>query len=509
MQRLSDQTLHAVPSHIVRPLYDRTNVPIRIVHLGAGAFHRSHQAVYTDDIMQRGRSQWGILGVSWHRCQLADALAPQDGLYTVLVNDNGVKSARVIGSVGKLVCMANARRTVLNQLASPHTQIVSLTITQQGYGYDTRLQTLDDTRPDVQADLAQPWDAHSAIGVLAWAILERKKSGIKPFTLLSCDNVPNNGKVLQRTLERYIERVQDSLNEPGLLQYFLNEYACPCTLVDRITPPATTADRVEVESLLGLQDAAPVVAEPFSQWVIQDWFSAGRPEWESVGVTMASSVDPFEEMRERLLDAGYFAIAHVGGLAGFKTVASAVQSPEIQRFVQAFLDDAIATLSKHTRVKVGDYKAAILKRFGNSLLNQSTAQLAANGSQSLHRLILEPLQERLTRGLGIEPHVMVVAAWIRYLMGRNELQENLDLRDPLLEPLTQAIGKAGVEARGLVGTLVGFREIFGPELPDNRVFVDSLTAAVQSLRTYGVLASLAAIRDPEPLPERKRLLGRL
>jgi fructuronate reductase len=224
---------------------------------------------------------------------------------------------------------------------------------------------------------------------------------------------------------------------------------------------------------------------------------------------MASSIDPFEEMRRRLLEAGYFAIAYVGGLAGFKTVASAMQNPEIERFIQAFLDDAIVTLSKHTRVKVSGYKEAILKRFGNSLLNQSTAQLARNGSQSLHRLILEPLQERLNRGLGIEPHVIVVAAWIRYLMGRNELQENLDMYDPLLEDLTQAIGKAGVEARSLVGMLVGFREIFGTDLPDNRVFIHSLTGAVHSLRTYGVLASLAAIHSTEPIPEKRGLLGRI
>ncbi|HEY9279134.1 MAG TPA: mannitol dehydrogenase family protein [Eoetvoesiella sp.] len=509
MQRLSDQTLPSVPSHIVRPLYDRASVPTRIVHLGAGAFHRSHQALYTDDIMQAGHSQWGILGASWHNCALPQALTAQDGLYTLLINDNGVKTARVVGSLNKVVCLADARQTVLNHLASPQTQIVSLTITEQGYCYDSRLQTVDETRPEIQTDIAEPWNARSAVGLLAWSILERKKSGLKPFTLLSCDNLPNNGKVLQRVLERYIERVQNSLNEPDLLQYFLDQYACPCTLVDRITPPATTADRIEVQEVLGLHDDAPVVAEPFSQWVIQDWFSADRPEWERVGVTMAISVDPFEQMRTRLLNAGYFAIAHLGGLAGFRTVASAMKDMEIERFISIFLDDAIATLSKHTHVKVADYKQAILKRFVNSLLNQSTAQLAMNGSQTLGQLILNPLNERLSRGLGIEAHAMVVAAWVRYLMGRNELQENLELSDPLLEPLMQAIGKAGVDARSLVGTLVGFREVFGPSLPDNPVFVQSVTAALQSLRTRGVRASLSAVKHNVPVPEKKRLLDRI
>ena len=509
MQRLSDKTLRTVPAHIVRPLYDRSSLPTRIVHLGAGAFHRSHQSIYTDDVMQSGHSPWGTLGVSWHNPALGQVLAPQDGLYTVLVNDNGTKTARVVGSMNKVVCLADARQQVLNHLISSKTEIVSLTITEQGYCYDSRQQTLNDSLPMIHADIAEPWNARSAVGLLAWAIFERKKSGAKPFTLLSCDNLPANGKVLQRVLERYIERVQVDLNDTDLLQYFLDQYACPCTLVDRITPPATAADIFDVEEILGMHDAAPVVAEPFSQWVIQDWFSAGRPEWESAGVTMATSVDPFEEMRSRLLNAGYLAIAYLGGLAGFKTVASAMQNPEIARFISIFIDDAVVTLNKHTRVKVGGYKQAILKRFGNTLLNQSTAQLAVNGSQKLPELILKPLQSRLSQGLPIDHHAMVVAAWIRYLMGRNELQENLEMQDPLLAPMTQAIGRAGLNTRSLVGALVNFREIFGADLPDDPLFIRSVTLALQSLRAEGVIASLEEVNCVSPVPEKKHLLSRI
>ena len=281
MDRLSDKTLVDIPSYLVRPLYDRSLVPTRIVHLGAGSFFRSHTAVYTDNVMQGGDARWGILGASWHKPTLANALTPQDGLYTLLVTDTGIKKARVVGSIKQVVCMADQRAAVLAALASPSTQIVSLTITPQGYCYDFHKQAIDDSLADVRSDLNEPWNPRTAIGVLAWSIFQRRESGAPPFTLLSCDNMHNNGKVLQRALESYIERVQLILNDSGLLQYFLDRYACPCTLVDRITPPSRPAHLVDVQDMLGLHDQAPVVAEPFSQWVIQDWFSGERPDWDA------------------------------------------------------------------------------------------------------------------------------------------------------------------------------------------------------------------------------------
>src|SRR5690606_18639356 len=257
MERLSSETLHLVPDHVVRPAYPRHDMPVRIVHLGAGAFHRSHQAVYTDDVMQAGDELWGILSVSLRNPAITHALGPQNNLYTLLVRDQDKVNARVIGSIARTAYLQDDRDTVLDALTSPQAQLVTLTITQRGYYYDAAQDSLDFEHPDIRLDLNSPHNAGTAIGLLAWVIFQRKRLGLQPLTLLSCDNMPSNGKVLQRVLEHYIERVQRDLGDRELLRHFLDRYACPCSLVDRDTPTVRAADLALAEELLGLHDAAP------------------------------------------------------------------------------------------------------------------------------------------------------------------------------------------------------------------------------------------------------------
>lgn len=500
MEQLSNATLGLVPAGIAKPSYDRSTVPTRIVHLGAGTFHRSHQAIYTDEVMQQGDPNWGILAVSIHNPAINHALVPQNGLYTSIVDDNGTRSARIIGSLTHLACLADARQEVINALCSEHTEIVTLTITERGYGYSALHDGLDETLPHIQLDLNAPQSARSPIGVLAWAIYQRKLRGLPPFTLLSCDHLPANGKILQRVLEHYIERVQDDLNDPDLLQYFMDQYACPCSLVDRSVLAGTAADIAATESLLGLHDASPVIAEPFSQWVIQDWFSAGRPKWENAGAVLVPHVAPFEKAQEVMLGAGQFALAHLGAVAGYKTLAQTMAEPEIARYIAGLLDDAIVTLPKHHGYDWDTYKQKLLKRFANSALQTPTAQTTIDGTTALVPGIIEPVQVRLARGLNIEHHATAIAVWMRFLTGRNERQEDLFLNDPLEAELTRAVHAAGgrsASAFDLAEALLNVQAIFGPDLPKDLEFARRVTAALQDLMSVRVLGTVILLNSPE------------
>lgn len=498
MERLSNATLPLVPGHIARPGYPRENMPARIVHLGAGAFHRSHQAVYTDDVNQAGPETWGILSVSLRNPTITHALEPQDNLYTLLVRDNDSLNARIIGSIAHTAYLLDQRDVIMQALTSPHTQLVTLTITQKGYCYDPIHDALDIAHPEIQLDINAPHNADTAIGLLAWAIFQRKRLGLQPLTLLSCDNMPANGKVLQRVLGNYIEHVQSDLGDHELLRHFLDRYACPCSLVDRDTPPVRAADIQQTETLLGLHDAAPVVTEPFSQWVIQDWFSAGRPPWENAGAVFTAHVQPYEQMHERMLGGAQCALAYLGSAAAYKTTHEAMQQPEMARFLDDLMTEAAATLPRLVKPNWQNYKDRLLQRFSNTAVERSISQMAIDGTQVLPGSIIEPMGIRLAHGLSIDRHALVVAAWIRSLTGLNERAEELFLNDPLRDTLLAAVEKAGGRRAGpheLVEAILGIEAVFGTSLPNDMEFVRCITAALQSLfknRSLGALAALNA-----------------
>jgi fructuronate reductase len=464
----------------------------RIVHLGAGAFHRSHQAVYTDQLMGSGDTRWGIAAASLHSPAVSRALTPQDGLYTLLIKDNGDQRARVIGSLAQVLCLSESRQALQALLASPSTDIVSLTVTEKGYCYEPAAGTLDETHPDIRADLAAPWAPATAIGLLAAAIHERKKNGVKPFTLLSCDNLPANGATLRRVLARYAELAQAALGDPDLKNHFLLNYACPCTMVDRITPAVTASDRDQVARLLGAHDASPVVTEPFSQWVIEDSFSSDRPAWEDVGATLTDNVGAFEKMKLRLLNGSHSALAYLGGLAGHATVAAAIRDEVLAGFIDGLMDDAAQTLDMPAGVDLGDYRRSLLQRFRNVSLRHLTAQIAMDGSQKLPQRILAPIRERLAQGLDIDRHAMVVAAWIRYLQGRDEHGAVLTVNDPMAAELSAIVKSTEGSAQELARAVLGVSAIFGRDLPKNPAFVLGVTQALQRLLSDGVGAALSA-----------------
>lgn len=482
MNRLSEKTLVELPSTVAKPGYDRAAAGVRMVHLGAGAFFRSHLAVYADDLLEQGEADWGVCAVSLKSPGVDQALAPQDGLYTLLVDDGRKTRARVIGSLKPVLNLVDQGEQVMAALLHPDTAVVSLTITHRGYCYDPAGDCLNQALPEINADLRTPERPQSAIGVLAWAIAQRQARGLKPFTLLSCDNMPANGKVLQRVLAHYIEQAEPQLGVPGLLRQFMEQYACPCTLVDRMTPQVQEADLERTAGILGLLDAAPVITEPYALFVIQDWFCNDRPPLENAGAIFTPHVGPYEELRYRLLDAGYLTLGLLGSLAGCQTLYQAMQKPEITLFMVGLMADAGVTLEKHTGIAWEEYQQQWLMRFANPSLRVSTRQLVAEVSQVLPYAVLPVAADRLRLGLSIDRHARVVAAWLRHLMQVSASQAVSD--DTGAGPLAAQIRALGGEAADpyeLTETMLASSDVFGATLSDDLEFRRCVTTQLLDL----------------------------
>ena len=483
--RLSNASLAHLPEAATRPNYDRAEIASGIVHLGLGAFHRAHQAVYTDAALAQGDRGWGIIGASLRSPTTRDALEPQDGLYTVVVRDGEATAMRVIGSVQRVLVAPNDPAALVALMAEPRIRIVSLTVTEKGYCHDPASGALREDHQDILHDLAAPNRPRSAPGIIVAALARRRQAGVPPFTVLSCDNLPANGRTVKGVLTRFAELVDLDLG-----RHVRDEVACPSTMVDRIVPATTDADCDLVSHALGMTDAWPVVTEPFSQWVIEDEFPQGRPDWAAAGAELVADVEPYETMKLRLLNGAHSSIAYLGQLAGLETVAEAMAEPRIARFIEGLMDDVSPTLQVPPGADVAAYKRALLARFRNPALHHRTAQIAMDGSQKLPQRLLGSIRDLLAKGASIERPAMGVAAWMRYVAGTDERGGPLDLRDPLAEELRRRTAAAGTEPAALAATLLELDAVFGAELPRDPRFAAAVTAALKRLQEAGVAAAL-------------------
>ncbi|WP_246148474.1 mannitol dehydrogenase family protein [Nonomuraea turkmeniaca] len=464
--RLSRATLSRV-APAARPLAEPRATGV--VHLGIGAFHRAHQAVYTERAMAAtGDDRWGICGASQRSADVADRLRPQDCLYGVRAGDE----VRVVGSVRDVLTPCD---DLAARLAAPETAVVTLTITEKAYRRDPlpgaigRLVAGPPTAIGRRA--AGP---PTAIGRLVAGLRARAAADAGPLTVVSCDNLPGNGATLARLVAE--------LCEPPLLEWVEENVAFPATMVDRIVPATTQADLDDMAARLGVTDLGAVVTEPFTQWVIEDSFAGDRPAWEKAGALLVGDVRPYEHMKLRLLNGGHSAIAYLSGAAH---VSEAVGDPAFAGFLRRLMDDDLSpTLDGLDGFDLAGYKETLLARFADPGLRHRVAQIAMDGSQKLPQRLLDPARDRLAGGHEPRWIALAVAGWMRHVTTSRELD------DPLADRLR---GDGTASAAATVSRLLAIEEVFGADLRESRVFRELVTDCLERLNADGVPAALRAL----------------
>ena len=476
------------PTDIGLPRYDRQLVMPGIVHIGVGGFHRAHEAVYLDDLMAGGMAQeWGICGVGLRPADKAmrNALIPQDCLYTVVARSAEGDAARVVGSLVRYLFAPEETEAVLDALAAPQTRIVSLTITEGGYNFNQATGAFNAEHPDVVHDLANPAHPTSVFGYLAEALDRRRLLNLPAFTVLSCDNVPENGDMARTTLLAFA-----ALRDPALHDWIAAHAAFPNSMVDRITPQTTDADREMVQDEFGIEDAWPVVCEPFRQWIIEDHFSNGRPPLEQVGVQFTSDVRPYEMMKLRLLNASHSAMGYLGFLAGFPFIHEIMADDVFRAYVKRLMDEEVTPLlAPVPGVDLAEYKATLLTRFANPAIKDQTTRICLDGSSKVPKFLLPSLREALGRG----PSALLtlaVAGWFRYLRGEDEEGRSYVLDDPRADELQRLARLGGADPR----PLLGLTDLFG-DLGQSAALVGRLTLYGEQLDADGAWATVARAVD--------------
>ncbi|MCB7135312.1 mannitol dehydrogenase family protein [Cellulosimicrobium marinum] len=431
---------------------------VGVVHLGIGAFHRAHQAVVTEDAaLATGDLRWGILGVTQRSASVRDQLRPQGGAYTVLTVGPDGASPRVLGSVTDVAWPAEETPRVLAALAAPTTHVVTLTITEKGYarGADGHLDLgavhadldalADEERqaPAVDgtpADAGTAVPATSAVGLLVRGLAARRRAGGAPLTVLSCDNLADNGHVLAALVREAVDAALPGAAGDDLRTWLAASVTFPCSMVDRIVPATTPAQRDDVETLLGARDEGIVVAEPFLQWVVEDRFAGPRPPWEHGGATLTADVAPYERAKLRLLNGAHSYLAYAGSLAGHATIAEAVADPALAAGARALQADALATLDAPDGLDLAAYAEQVLDRFANPATGHTTRQVAMDGTQKIPFRWGGTLADRLAAGAAPAGVVAALAAWSAYVVAETRAGRTVD--DPRADELAALVGAA-------------------------------------------------------------------
>ncbi len=485
-KRLGNALTSALPAAVQRPSYDRKAVSPGIAHIGLGAFCRAHLAVYTDDVLENGAKDWGIVGIDTMSPAIRDALKPQDCLYTLLARNDGKDTLRVVGSMLDVMITSDQRREIFDLLVDPKIRIVTLTVTEKGYCQDAATGSLDEKHPAILADLANPTVPNSIPGLLTEAIRLRRQAGQQPFTVLVCDNLAQNGAKVRDIVSRFA-----TLRDMELGQFIRENVSFPCTMVDRITPATQDADRATVATALGAEDAWPVVTEPFRQWVIEDRFPLGRPDWEKVGAIMVDDVHPFEMMKLRCLNGAHSTLAYLSVVAGIETISDAMADPDLPNIIRKLWDkDLIPSLPIVPGTNVEDYTRELETRFQNRGVRHLTLQISSDGSQKLPPRLLEAARELYAAGKTPDVIPLTVAAWMRFLSGKNEQGQDYKIADPHAERLATIAANAGDDPRLLADSLFAIRDIFGDDLPANEHFRTAVVGHLSNLMTQGTAKTL-------------------
>lgn len=469
------------------PTYDRNKLVPRIVHLGFGAFHRAHQSVYADILAAEHGSDWGYCEVNLigGEQQIAD-LKQQDNLYTVAEMSADAWTARVVGVVKRaLHAQVDGLETVLAAMCEPQVAIVSLTITEKGYCHSPATGKLMLDHPLIVGDLQNPQQPKSAVGVVVEALARRKAAGLAAFSVMSCDNMPENGHVTRNVVCAYARAVNAQLAD-----WIDANVTFPSTMVDRIVPAVTAETLDKIEQLTGVSDPAGVACEPFRQWVIEDNFVAGRPAWEKAGAELVADVVPFEEMKLRMLNGSHSFLAYLGYLAGYQHINECMDDDNYRRAAHALMLKEQAPTLKVKGVDLARYADLLIARYSNTALRHRTWQIAMDGSQKLPQRMLDSVRWHLAHQDSFALLALGVAGWMRYVGGVDEQGQAIEVCDPLLTVIQGAVN-ASAEGEARVQALLGIEAIFGNELPKEAAFVAQVQNAYRSLLEKGAKATVA------------------
>ena len=469
---------------VVLPGYDRDAHGAGIVHIGLGAFHKAHQAVYTDDALAARGGDWRIIGVSLRSTAPAEDLTAQDDLYTLLERSVDGTVPRVIGALHYALSMQTNATAVRAALCAEETKIVTLTVTEKGYGIDRTTGGIDRAHPAIAADLAAPEAPQGVAGLLVRALGRRRAKGLAPFTVLCCDNLPENGKMVRSLLIDHARQVA-----PELVEHIATEVAFPSSMVDRITPAQTPDTLKLAEDLTGFRDAAAVETEAFRQWVIEDHFPQGRPAWEAGGAIFVSDVSPYEEMKLRMLNGAHSMLAYSGFLSGHGYVRDVMRDPALAALVGRHMRAAAATLKPLPGADFESYAEALLSRFENPHLAHETYQIAMDGTEKLPQRILGPAVAALSAGSDLSAFAFATAAWMRYTLGRKDDGTPYALRDPRETELTDT---GTPTATALADRLLALPGLFPAPLRDSTAWREAVTTRLDRMMTLGMPAAVEA-----------------
>ena len=488
---LTSETLGLHAARVEIPSYDRSALVPAVVHISVGSFHRSHQAVYFDELARRGVLDWGIVGVGHRRRDMQEALAAQDNLYTVLERGADGDRARIVGAMVDYLFAPDDPAAVVRRLADPRTRLVTLTVTARGYCIDPASRRFDPDAPDIVGDLTDPTRPRSALGFIVEGLARRRRAGLPGFTVLSCDNMPEGGAVTRSAVVGYAR-----LRDAALADWIDASVSFPSSMVDRITPQTTPEDRELVAREFGVDDRWPVVTEPFSQWVIEDAFCNGRPPLELAGARFVPDVRPYALTKTRLLNAAHCALGYLGSLAGLERTDEAMEDAIFGTYVERLMRVEIAPqLPSVPGIDLPSYRRALLARLSNPAIGDPLRRLCRGGSGKMPCHVLPSIAGARSRG---RPHpllTLAVAGWVRYLRGVDEQGREIHINDALADRLRVLAAPGSDNLRPLLAQ----RALFG-RLGDDPAFVFELRAALRRIERDGARAAVAAAVDAwEPL----------
>ncbi|WKW43904.1 mannitol dehydrogenase family protein [Kosakonia cowanii] len=488
MKTIASATL---PASVQQPQYDRSQLRSRIVHFGFGAFHRAHQALLTDRVLNAQGGDWGICEISLFSGDvLMSQLREQEHLYTVLEKGADGNQPIIIGAVNEcLNAKLDTLAAIIEKFCEPQVAIVSLTITEKGYCIDPASGELDLTQPRIEHDLKYPHEPHSAPGILVEALHRRRERGLPPFTVLSCDNIPDNGHVVKNAVLGMAQT-----RSPELAQWIAEHVRFPATMVDRIVPAATDESLAEIADVLGVFDPCAISCEPFIQWVIEDNFVAGRPAWETAGVQLVEDVQPWEQMKLRMLNGSHSFLAYLGYLAGFAHINECMEDAAFRAAARQLMLNEQAPTLRIKGVNLNAYADSLLERFANPALKHRTWQIAMDGSQKLPQRLLDGIRIHLQRQSDWPLLALGVAGWMRYVSGVDDAGETIDIRDPLADKIRAIVETSSSDER--VTALLTLKEIFGNDLPHKPVFVDAISQAWRAIDTLGAHGAVQQAVNP-------------